>query len=420
MKNLFNLVITACATATLALAGACSTNDADAGNFFLFEASGDVDGVDVLESYAKDVVITRYENLADKAQALYHATQEITFGASDESTKIAAAAAAWVEARLAWERTEAYLFGPVDLYKIDPGIDSWPLALADLAVFMTGYAAGTYSDYHIANDNGERKGFHAVEFLLFEDGNSKKALTDFNSAEISSSYGLSSVAGADVQKYLVAIAKELYYNTVLLVAEWEDIDAVASYEAADALSVKTNNGGGYYDDFTTAGDDESSYSSISDALSVILENAAGIAEEVGDVKISDPYTSKDVLDVESWFSWNSVYDFTDNIIGIKEAYYGKLYSGLSDDYTATAFGSAAANSISAYVASGSSNLDTLVKEAIEEAIEKVAALPYPFRSYLSDSSKSADIEAAMDACLELVDALAMAQSAVNDGYYITE
>ncbi|MFR9496445.1 MAG: imelysin family protein [Rikenellaceae bacterium] len=413
MKNLFKSTWAICAVASVAMLASCSADDGEEGNVVKFTASGSVDATEVLEAYAEDVVITRYENLAEKAGALYTAAQAITPGSASESTQISAAADAWVKTRLAWERTEAYLFGPVDLYKIDPGIDSWPLALADLAEFIT-----SYTEYQIQNDNGEKKGFHTIEFLLFEDGSAKSALTDFNSSEISSSYNFGSLSGDEIKSFLVAITKELYYNTILLVAEWDSIENATIATDAELLGVKTNNGGGYYDDFTTAGDEESSYSSLSDALSVILESAAGIADEVGAVKINDPYVSKNVLDVESWFSWNSVYDFTDNIIGIKEAYYGKLFDGTSTEYSSSSISTAASASISAYVASGSTSLDTAVKTAIENAITKVSALPYPFRNYLNDVSEAATIEAAMEACEELLAALETAQMAVNDGYYI--
>ncbi len=417
MKNLFKFTLAACAYASVLMFTACDKNEDEMSDAITFEVDGSVNGATVLDAYANNIVISRYENLAEKAGELYTAAQAIVAGGDDEADQIEAAANKWIEARLAWERTEAYLFGPVDLYKIDPGIDSWPLALADLSDFIT----SSYTEFQIQNDNGEKKGFHTIEFLLFEDGSAKSKLTDFNSSEISSSYGFSSIEGDDIQAFLVAITKELYYNTILLVAEWDSIENTSIATDAATLGVKTNNGGGYIDDFTAAGDeDESSYSTIEDALSVILESAAGIADEVGAVKIYDPYASKNVLDVESWFSWNSVYDFTDNIIGIKEAYFGTLYGGTSVEYSSSSFASASAasNSISAYVASGSSSLDATVKAAIENAISKVSALPYPFRNYLSDSSKAADIEAAMDACVELLEALETAQMAVNDGYYI--
>ncbi len=411
MKNLFNFTLAAFALAAVVSLGACSSDDDTESGVVTFEPS--VNGTSVLEAYASDVVIARYENLAEQSLDLYDAVQALKGNESDADL-IAVAADAWVATRLAWERTEAYLFGPVDLYKIDPGIDSWPLALSDLAEFIT-----SYSEFEIQNDNGEKKGFHTIEFLLFEDGESKATLDQFDS-ELVAGYGFNSLSASDVQKFLESITKELCYNTVLLVAEWDSVENDAIADAAVELGVKTNNGGGYYDDYTTAGDDESSYSSLSDALSVILESAGGIADEVGAVKIYDPYTSKEVLDVESWFSWNSVYDFTDNIIGIKEAYYGKLYDGISTGYASSSFAttSAATYSISAYVKSGSSSLDATVKDAIENAISKVSALPYPFRNAISDSSSYSAIDAAMEACEELLAALETAQMAVNDGYFI--
>ncbi len=420
MKNLFKFAIAA--FAVVSVVSACTTDGDAVDGYVAFEVDDSVDGYDVLEAYTSNVVITRYENLAEKSLDLYDAVKALKDNESNP-TLIAEACSAWVATRLAWERTEAYLFGPVDSYKIDPGIDSWPLALSDLAEFVV-----DWTEYSIQNDNGEKKGFHTIEFLLFEDGESKSSLAQFTSDLVTDSkYGFTSLSAVDVQLFLEAITKELCYNTVLLVAEWDNIDndVVETAYNSYGISVKTNNGGGYIDDFINAGVEEdgeliSSFSTLSDALSVILESAGGIADEVGAVKINDPYVSKSVLDVESWFSWNSVYDFTDNIIGIKEAYYGKLFDGISTEYSVSAFGAAESDSISAYVASGSEALDTAVKEAIEEAISKVSALPYPFRNAISNSEAYPAIDDAMEACENLLAALELAQMAVNDGYYIEE
>ncbi len=434
MKNLFNLTLATCAFAIVASLGACSSDDDSTGTAVKFEVDGSVDGTAVLEAYADEVVIARYENLADASGALYTAVNAIS--SDTDVSGISAAADAWVATRLAWERTEAYLFGPVDLYKVDPGIDSWPLALADLAEFI----GSNPSAATILNDNGEKKGFHTIEFLLFDNGSAKTQLSDFELTDLSGSLGsdanddasqlatyeadLDALGFDKVKAFLVSITAELYRNTSRLVAEWDSMDNTYVQAAVSALpsdyAPSTNNGGGYRDDFVSAGDDESSYSALSDALSVILESAAGIADEVGTVKINDPYVSKNVLDVESWFSHNSVIDFTDNIVGIKEAYYGAISSDKSVTISGTTVTlnnpslTAGANSISAYVASGSASLDAEVKAAIEAAIVAVAALDYPFRNNLSSST----IEPAMEACAALVEALESAQMAVNDGFYI--
>ena len=56
-----------------------------------------------------------------------------------------------------------------------------------------------------------------------------------------------------------------------------------------------------------------------------------IANEVGDAKIKDPYTKYTSGDkegglyaVESWYSWHSRDDYTNNIFSIRNTYYGRI------------------------------------------------------------------------------------------------
>ncbi|MFI3318925.1 MAG: imelysin family protein [Rikenellaceae bacterium] len=441
MKNLFKFTMAAFALAAVVTFASCSDDDDQTGTVIKFEVDETVVGSDVLVAYVDNVVIPRYENLAEASKTLYNAVDAITDAdATTQASQIKTAADAWVKTRLAWERTEAYLFGPVDDYAIDPGIDSWPLALADLADFI----ADKPSPSAIMNDNGEMKGFHTIEFLLFNDGAEKSKLDSFTLTTLADDLGtdvsgdknklqtyeddLNDLDFDEIKSFLVSITAELYRNTARLVAEWDSIDnqkvkdALSTLPSEYAAALVTNGGGDYRANYINAGDeDESSYSDIKDALSIILEAAAGIAEEVGDVKIKDPYTSGNVLDVESWFSWNSVIDFTDNIVGIKEAYYGCITSAASVTVNSSnvvtlnnpAF-VADDDSISAYIASASEDLDEAIKDAIDEAIVAVSSLEYPFRNNLDSDT----IDDAMEACLALQSALETAQEAINNGFYI--
>lgn len=62
-----------------------------------------------------------------------------------------------------------------------------------------------------------------------------------------------------------------------------------------------------------------------------------IANEVGDAKIGDPYdlymsgeTKKALYAVESWYSWHSRDDYTNNIWSVRNAYYGSLDGSISE------------------------------------------------------------------------------------------
>ena len=61
----------------------------------------------------------------------------------------------------------------------------------------------------------------------------------------------------------------------------------------------------------------------------LIDGCIDIAGEVGQAKIGDPYdlyvsgkTNEALYAVESWYSWHSRDDYTNNIYSIRNAYYG--------------------------------------------------------------------------------------------------
>lgn len=128
----------------------------------------------------------------------------------------------------------------------------------------------------------------------------------------------------------------------------------------------------------------------------IIDGCIDIASEVGDAKIGDPlalYNAGNITEalyaVESWYSWHSRDDYTNNIYSIRNAYYG------SRD------GSAATSSLATLVAANNSSLDTQVREAISYAAEAIQAIPQPFRNNIN-STEAAE---AQSACADLVTVL---------------
>ena len=89
--------------------------------------------------------------------------------------------------------------------------------------------------------------------------------------------------------------------------------------------------------------------------------------------------------VESWYSWHSRDDYTNNIYSIRNAYYGSLDGKVSD------------KSISKLVAGANAELDTKVSAAITTAASAIQAIPQPFRNNIN----SQETVAAIKACEEL-------------------
>lgn len=133
-----------------------------------------------------------------------------------------------------------------------------------------------------------------------------------------------------------------------------------------------------------------------ESVEAIIEGCKDIANEVGESKIGAPLSKwtdgklgEAVLAVESWYSWHSRDDYSNNILSIRNSYYGSLD------------GKVAAKSLSALVKASDEALDTKIVNAINDAYNKILAIPQPFR----DNIASAEAKAAQAACGELYDVL---------------
>lgn len=370
-----------------------------------------------MECYVDDVIMTRYENLSTAGKTMLTAVEAIAASDSaDKTALIKTASEAWVNARVAWERTEAYLFGPVDMAGIDPGIDSWPLVLPDLQASIQKWDVATGSYKTLKTDGGDLKGFHAIEYMLFANGAAKSTtIASFDSEYAIEKGSLSDAEFEDkLESYTVAVCEELYRCVLQLEAEW-DIAGLSSAKKADynafGSDITLNTAGGNYAEiFKNPGLDNANYSSFNTCLFAAFEGAIGIADEVANVKIADPINAEKetagsgLLEVESWFSHNSISDFTNNVRGVKEAFMGELCTSEAsfDTDTTPAEGSLAAQTIAVDAKVGNAAI-----EALNAAIAAVKAMPAPFRNNLLDA-KNAEAQKAVNAAkaaLEAADAI---------------
>ena len=136
------------------------------------------------------------------------------------------------------------------------------------------------------------------------------------------------------------------------------------------------------------------YGSAADCVQQIFEGCADIANEVGSSKIGEPYdlyvsgkTTEALYAVESWYSWHSRDDYTNNIYSIRNSYYGSRN------------GSVNANSLSALLAAKDADLDAEATAKIKAAADAIQAIPQPFRNNIN----SKETVAAMEACADLED-----------------
>lgn len=176
---------------------------------------------------------------------------------------------------------------------------------------------------------------------------------------------------------------------------------VANLLTKDAIDLKNawsedyNGKGSYAETFKNPGTGKT-FTSYASCAQQIVEGCADIASEVGTAKMGEPrdlwesgkYTEA-VYAVESWYSFHSIEDYSNNILSIRNAIMG------SRD------GKQAANSIAAYLQKHNTTLYTSIVSKINTAYNSIQSITAPFRSHIGSST----VLAAMQACATLENAL---------------
>lgn len=128
----------------------------------------------LIQNYVDVVVVPTYKSLKERNDALLTSIKSLAGARTDAAFK--AACDCWLSAREPWERSEAYLFGPVDALGLDPNMDSWPL---DQTAIVNHLKSGSFDELEWGDGDDDSKveaaqnirGFHTLEYLLFKNGN---------------------------------------------------------------------------------------------------------------------------------------------------------------------------------------------------------------------------------------------------------
>ena len=358
MKNLFRLLLF-----SVCSIGISSCDDSDAEEI---EENVVYDYYNILESTVTSVIVPTYKDLYDAATDLHEAVEAMAADTSDDN--LDAARDAWKAARVPWEQSEAFLFGPVADQGLDPALDSWPVDYVQLDQVLASGLDLT-ADTITENLGGGLKGFHTIEYLLW--GDNTKVAADF---------------GDDPREieYLVAVTESLMNDAETLYKAWESGSEDDGYE-------------GFGESFYLAGQDGGRYFSQTDAVQQLINGMTDICDEVANGKIGDPYKEKDVSLVESQFSYNSIQDFTDNIRSVQNIYLGT-------------YGENGSAGLTDFVSEQDNGLDEQVKQEIAAAITAIENITdvaeMPFRDAVTDADKADEIEAAQAAIQTVMDTLA--------------
>ena len=291
----------------------------------------------VLTNVSQDVITKTYKDMNDNATTLVTAVANFTIGDEAELTTIKNA---WMATRAPWEKSEGFLYGPVDTEGIDPAIDSWPVNVNDINAILSSANPITAT---LLENNNEARGFHTIEYFVWG-LNGTKTASDFTAREI---------------EYLTAASQNLQSKTLQLYNGW-----LASQ-------------GNYGNYFVTAGEGGNPvYTYQKTALLELIDGIITIADEVGNGKIETPLNGnaggpKPEAE-ESRFSNNSKLDFANNIRSMQSIYLGDYNSidgkGLTD-----------------VVALKNATIDATAKAKITAAISAIEAIPNTFTDAITNN-----------------------------------
>ncbi len=237
----------------------------------------------IIQTFATQIAPDVYTSLSAKTTTLYDNIVALSENPSDELLN--QCKQNWRDARVVWENSEAFLFGPVATENIDPRIDTWPVNFVDLEGQLS--SSATFTEAYIDGLDDELKGFHPIEYLMFGQ-NGNKTAAEFTDREM---------------EYLKALALNLKTLTAELALGW--------------ASTNANNYGSI---LTSPGENNPNYVDRASVYEEIIAAMAGICDEVANGKISEPFTTGNASLEESPFAKNSITDFRNNILGVEMVY----------------------------------------------------------------------------------------------------
>lgn len=339
--------------------------------------------------YVDHTVLPTYGAMADAAIELCdlcNVIREKHEAGTLSTTDIANAGTAWKLSRKSWELSEAFLYGPAANHNIDPHIDSWPLDKQAMDDLLANIRAG--HKWSLTNNGGYGLiGFHAIEYMLYE-----------LSADGNTSVTHSTAYTPEELTYLCAVAEDLRDQCVCLEACWAGLDNISDEKQQILEEAELDYDEEYGYEMKNARQAGSRYKTFQHVAEEIIQGCIDIADEVGNTKIGRPHhaaSEEDTDYIESPYSLNSIEDFVDNIISVRNAYTGSRNGDAS---------------VSDYIKLVDPELDTRLRNAIDNAIKAIEAIPEPFTKTATGPEAANAVKAVgqdlVDALEEVADAVA--------------
>lgn len=237
-----------------------------------------------ITDFTNNVAVSGYLKLSVAAANLNSAIQALNTATNDAN--LLASRAAWKSMRQTWEQCEGFLFGPVEDNDYDPNMDTWPTDYIQLDSLLASSNALEVTD--VQNFTLSLRGFHPVEYIIFGNHGNRTA------AQLT----------ARQKQYILSLSADLLNTCNALYLSW--------------TSAPEN----FAQQVLRAGDSSMKYSLKKDFYMALAGSLVDICEEVGESKMKEPFDAKDPSKVESPYSGNSIKDFQNNIIGVRNVYIG--------------------------------------------------------------------------------------------------
>lgn len=312
----------------------------------------------ILLDFADQVVIPAYEQLVADTQALSQAIQ--AFVQDPNAQTLQAARQAWSVARITWEESEAFAFGPAAYLGLDADLDEWPLNEVEVLEVLN--SGDPLTPETVAELESGQKGFHAVAFLLFGVDNNK-SLQDFTERD---------------REYLAALGPVLADTAAKLLKSWtEGVQGLPAFR----------------EEWVKAGEGSKSYLTLQAAAEEIAQGILGMLDELGKVKIGEAFAQQNPFLLESRFAHHSLPEFQANVRSVQYAYLG-------------GFRDRKGRGLSQFVRDINPNLDSQIQSELQAAAAALQGIPAPIEKSLCDANARGSITAAMEKIEDAFDSFA--------------
>ena len=240
---------------------------------------------EVIQDFTNEIVLTQYRGLLSASLTMQNSVNKLNTTTNDANLE--EARTNWKTLRAIWEQTEGYLIGPVESKDYDPNTDTWPTDYVQMDSVLASNNPLTTED--VKNLPQSLRGYHPLEYMIWGKGGSK-TFADFTPRQ---------------KLYMVSLIDDIRSNNVEpLYNDW------------------FTGGDSYKNQVLTAGKGSTEFSSRQALFLNIVSAMTDICGEVGSGKMYEPFVAYDSTITESPYSSNTLIDFKNNIIGLKNVYMG--------------------------------------------------------------------------------------------------